>query len=212
MKATSRTFPPRPLRPLLVVLLAAASGQALADVSANIGWASDYYYRGIFQARSSASAGLDFSKGGFYAGTWATDVNDGLEVDAYFGYSHEIGSLSLGLGFTGYYYTQDFDDTYEELNFSAGFGIASIDVALGEYGNFAEPAQKYSWSALTVEKYGFHGRYAVFGREFSGDYFELGYERSLAELDVGLTLILADEELGDESELIFTIGKSFDFD
>lgn len=213
MNRTTQPFPRRLAGPLLIVVLAATSGQALGDASANIGWASDYYYRGIFQARSSASAGVDFSKAGFYAGTWATDVNDGLEVDGYFGYAHEIGDLSLGLGFTGYYYTQDFDDTYEELNLRAGFGIASVDVALGEYDNFDEPTQKYSWSALTIEKYGFRSRYAVFGRDFSGDYFEFGYERSLAELDLGVTLILADDELGDESaeSLIFTIGKSFDF-
>lgn len=196
-----------------MVGLALACSQAHAEWSANIGWASDYYYRGIFQARSSASGGIDFSRGGFYAGTWAADVNDGLEVDGYFGYAREIGDLTLGVGFTGYYYTQEFDDTYEEVNLSAGFGIASIDVALGEYDNFDEPTQKYSWYALTLEKYGFHGRYAGFSRDFSGNYFEFGYERSLAELDLGLTLILADDDLVGESteSLVFTIGKSFDF-
>ena len=78
---------------------------ALADLSANVGFASEYYYRGIKQKESSASAGLDFETGGFYVGTWAADVGDGLEVDLYGGYNLELGEFTLGAGVTGYYYT-----------------------------------------------------------------------------------------------------------
>ena len=58
------------------------------------------------------------------------EVITGLEVDGYGGYSGEVGPVSLGVGFTGYYYTGDFDDTYEEINFNGGFGIAMVDVAV----------------------------------------------------------------------------------
>lgn len=191
------------------VLLAAP---ARAELSADIGWMSDYYYRGIFQARSSASAGLEWSRSGFTAGTWAADLDDGLEVDGYLGYAREVGPATLSVGFTGYYYTEDFDDTYQELNLGAGMGVARIDVAVGEYENFAGPAQDYAWYALTLEKNGFHGRLATFGRDFEGSYAELGYTLSLAELDLGVMLILADDELVGESteSLVFSIGKSFD--
>ena len=54
---------------------------AHADVSYNVGFASEYYYRGFFQKSSSASAGIDFEEGGFYAGAWTADVGEGLEVD-----------------------------------------------------------------------------------------------------------------------------------
>ena len=37
-------------------------GSANAEISAQIGWASDYYYRGIFQSSSSASGGIDYEK------------------------------------------------------------------------------------------------------------------------------------------------------
>ena len=47
---------------------------AHADVSYNVGFVSEYYYRGYFQKSSSASAGLDFEQGGFYAGAWTADV------------------------------------------------------------------------------------------------------------------------------------------
>lgn len=198
----------------VILALCSARAQAAAEAagSANIGWVSDYYYRGIFQATSSASGGADFSKAGFYAGAWAADVKDGLEVDGYFGYGRQFGELTLSIGFTGYYYTRDFDDTYEEANFSAGLGIVSFDLALGRYGNFSGETQNYSWYALTLSKNGFHGRYAGFSRDFSGEYFEFGYAHSFAEIDLGLTLILADDELagGATDSLVFSIGKSFD--
>ena len=68
-------------------------------------FASEYYYRGFFQKSSSASAGIDFEEGGFYAGAWTADVGEGLEVDGYLGYGVEMGDVSASVGFTGYYYT-----------------------------------------------------------------------------------------------------------
>ena len=184
-----------------------------AEWSANIGWASDYHYRGIFQSSSSAFAGIDYESGGFYAGTWAADVGDGLEVDGYFGFGGALGDLSYGIGFTGYYYTGDFDDTYEEINLSAGYGIATVDVALGRYDNFGNGVQDYTFYSLTLEKNGFYGKYGGFAQDFDGDYFEFGYAATLAEVDLGLSIIFASDDLvgrADES-LFFTVSKSFDF-
>ena len=198
----------------LVATLLLASGLAQADWSANVGYASEYYFRGIFQKNSSASGGLDFESGGFYAGTWAADVGDGLEVDGYFGYGFDVGELSLSVGYTGYFYTGDFDDTYQEINLGAGFGILSVDVAVGEYENFDGPTQDYTYYAATLEKNGFYGKYAGFSQDASGDYIELGYGTTIAEIDFGVVLIFNDEDLngtdGTDEALIFTIGKSFD--
>ena len=55
----------------LATTLLLASGLAQADWSANLGFASDYYFRGIFQKASSANGGVDYEKSGFYAGVWA---------------------------------------------------------------------------------------------------------------------------------------------
>lgn len=187
---------------------------ALAGWSANVGFASDYYFRGIFQAPSSAQGGLDFEGGGFYAGTWAADVEDGLEVDGYFGYGGEIGDVSFGVGYTGYFYTGDFDDTYQEINLGTGLGIVSLDVAIGEYDNFDGPTQDYTYYALTLEKNGLYGKLAGFSQDFEGEYLELGYGFSLAEIDLGIAAIFANDDLvGDQEEsLVFTIGKTFELD
>ncbi|MCW8845952.1 MAG: TorF family putative porin, partial [Gammaproteobacteria bacterium] len=87
-----------------VAALAALScmGTAQAEVSANLGFNSDYIFRGVPQAESSANGGFDFEKDGFYLGTWAAAVKPGLEVDIYGGYRYEWDNgLNLGAGFTG---------------------------------------------------------------------------------------------------------------
>ena len=196
----------------LIGSLLTISGMAQAELAANVGFASEYYYRGIFQESSSASGGLDFGSSGFYAGTWAADVGDGLEVDGYFGYGAVIGEMSYSVGFTGYYYTGDFDDTYQEINLGAGYGMVSLDVALGEYDNFDGPTQDYTYYALTVENKGFYGKYGGFSQDFGGEYVEVGYGTTVAEIDVGVALIFSNKELVGENDeaFVFTVGKSFD--
>ena len=197
---------------LNTLLLLAIAAPAMADLSANVGFASEYHFRGILQKESSASGGLDYVSGGFYVGTWAADVGDGLEVDGYFGYGGEIGDVSFSVGYTGYFYTGDFDDTYQEINLGAGFGLLSLDVAVGRYDNFDEPTQDYTYYALTLEKNGFYGTFAGFAQDFDGEYLQIGYDTSLAEIDLGVALIFANEDMlgGEEESIILTIGKSFD--
>jgi uncharacterized protein (TIGR02001 family) len=196
----------------LAASLIFASGLAQADWSANLGYASEYHFRGIFQKNSSGSGGVDYTAGGFYAGTWAADVGDGLEVDGYFGYGFDLGELGLSVGYTGYFYTGEFDDTYQEINLGAGFGMLSLDVAVGEYENFDGPTRDYTYYALTLEHNGFYGTYAGFSQDADGNYVELGYGTTVSEIDLGIILLFSDEDLISESDesLIFTIGKSFD--
>ena len=81
---------------------------SMAEVSANIGWVSEYIYRGIHQDDSSAAAGIDYAHdSGFYLGTWGADVGDGLETDVYFGFAGGE-NFTYKIGYTGYYYTDDY--------------------------------------------------------------------------------------------------------
>ncbi|HEX5788393.1 MAG TPA: TorF family putative porin [Woeseiaceae bacterium] len=198
----------------VVATLILASGLAQADWSVNLGYASEYYYRGIFQKNSSANGGINFEAGGFYAGTWAADVGDGLEVDGFFGYGMDLGEIGLSAGYTGYFYTGDFDDTYQEINLGGSFGIASLDVAVGQYENFEGPTLDYTYYALTLEQNGLYGKYAGFSQDFDGSYLELGYGATVADIDFGIVLIINDEDLngtdGNDENVIFTVGKTFD--
>ncbi len=196
------------------------AASASAEVSYNIGWTSEYYYRGILQKNSSGSAGIDYEEGGFYAGAWTADVGDGLEVDGYFGYGIETESgFTLSAGFTGYYYTGEFDDTYEEINLNAGYGMFSLEYSVGEWQGFGTEAD-YDFLALTIAgENGLYGTFGTFGDEFDGEYLELGWGTTISEIDFGIAAIFSSDELSDqlsssgspeESEaLVFSISKSF---
>ena len=192
------------------------SSVASADVSYNIGYVSEYYYRGIYQKNSSASAGIDYEEGGFYVGAWTADVGDGLEYDLYAGYGMDIGEVSVGVGFTGYYYTDDWDDTYEEVNLSAGYGPVSIGYSIGTWDGFGDEVD-YDFLQIDIDLgAGFYGTYGSFGDESDGDYFELGYGTTVSEIDLGVAIIFPSDELEGEADsdadgeaVVLSIGKSF---
>lgn len=200
---------------ILLGILILASGPAAAELSANAGWVSEYIFRGVPQKTSSASAGLDFKQDGFYLGTWGADVGDGLEIDAYLGYSLEVQAFTFGIGGTGYFYTGDFDDTYQEINLNFGAGMLSVDVAIGQYDNFAGPTLDYVFSSVTLQHAGFHGIVGNFSSDFAGTYVDLGYGFSVAdEIDMTVSWIYSDKDLAlnsgkDDNTLLFGISKSF---
>ena len=149
----------------LVLLLTAISAPAMAvDLSANIGYNSQYIYRGIPQKNSSAFGGLDLAANGFYLGTWGADVGDGIEIDYYGGYGFNVGDFNFGVGGTIYTYTGDFDDTYKEVNLSAGWKFLTFDAAIGNYANFDGPTLNYQFYSLTAEYKGFYGKVGWFCR------------------------------------------------
>jgi len=79
---------------LAAVLLLPLAGSAQTSVTANAGWSSNYFYRGVPQKSSSASAGLDVEgANGLSIGVWGADVGEGNEVDFYGGYGLDIGGV-----------------------------------------------------------------------------------------------------------------------
>ncbi|HPQ25936.1 MAG: hypothetical protein H6956_05795 [Chromatiaceae bacterium] len=107
----------------LSVLLAA--GSAAAEFSANIGATSNYVWRGVTQTGEDAaiSGGLDYAhESGFYAGTWASNVAGGEEVDLYGGFSGEAASLGYDVGVIYYAYPSFNDADFTEIYGSLSYG------------------------------------------------------------------------------------------
>jgi uncharacterized protein (TIGR02001 family) len=197
---------------LAALLLPPDLGAQEVDVTTNVGWVSEYFYRGIPQNTSSASAGLDIAVGGLSVGTWSADVGDGAEVDLYGGYELALGSLSLSAGGTGYFYTGGFDDTYLEANFGAGYGPLSVEMSLGQWAAFDAPAEDYWFLGITAEHSGAHGTFGTFGSAFAGAYVEAGYDFTVSELDFSVTGVYGDKTLlggDDDIGLTFGVGKTF---
>lgn len=203
-----------------VVLITALHAQNIlaVDYAANIGFASEYIYRGIPQKTASASAGLDLATGGFNLGVWGADVGDGIEIDYYGGYAFDAGDFNFSVGGTVYTYTGDFDDTYIELNLGAGWKVLSFDAAIGNYKNFAGPTLHYQFYSVTAAYHNFYGKIGTFADDFDGTYYEAGYSNTLKVKDTDLfdyaiALIQSDAILlGGESDtnLTLTLTRAFD--
>lgn len=97
-----------------------ATEVAGGELSANVGVASNYLFRGVTQTDDGASiqGGLDWvHASGFYAGTWLSNVDFGedspsAEFDAYAGYTFLLGQFDLDVN-TIYYWYPDADDDFD---------------------------------------------------------------------------------------------------
>jgi Bacterial protein of unknown function (Gcw_chp) len=207
---------------------AAAPATSHAEASANIGWASEYIFRGIFQEDSSAFAGVDYAHdSGFYVGTWGADVGLGLEYDIYFGYAGGE-DFTYKIGYTSYNYTDDFDDTYNEINLGIGYGIFALDFASGEWDGFGTDVD-YNFTSITISpekgpyyKLGFWGddfEDIVAGPDGDGDYIEIGYAYNLEQYGVDLSIAVThsddlvvgnpdDGEFAGDYAIVFGIKKT----
>ena len=215
------------LAALMSISMFAQAGEAVADesssaVSYNIGYMSEYWYRGYYMSESSVSFGADAEMGNFYIGTWWADVDKGVEYDIYGGYNFSLMGVPMYAGFTGYYYSDNFDSDYQEINIGADMGFMSIDAAVdGEY-QLDAGDQGYQHYTITVPL-SFVGlpidyQYQTWtGEAITGHNHELHYGMTVSGVDVGLMLgrnidtghAVGLEDNDDSTYANFTLGYSF---
>lgn len=110
----------KPEKWMSICLLLLSASLVWGQWSFNVGAVSDYVWRGYSQTQENPAlqGGADVSCPlGFYAGTWASNVEFGdetdVEIDVYGGYSKELDNgLSFDVGYVRYLYN-DFDDSDE---------------------------------------------------------------------------------------------------
>ena len=119
---------------LLMGLVGGAAAQAEGEWSGNVALTTDYVWRGVTQSAGdwAIQGGFDYANGGFYAGTWASNVDFGddsdtnLEIDFYGGYSGELsGGLGWDVGAIYYVYP---DSSESDLDFFEVYGALSYDL------------------------------------------------------------------------------------
>jgi uncharacterized protein (TIGR02001 family) len=132
-----------------------------AEISANVGFVSEYSFRGIAQSDENIAlqGGFDVAHGsGVYAGIWGSNVdfNDGdeasVEIDLYAGYSNAVGNFNYDVGVI--YYAYPGADTTREYDFWEGslavgydFDLFSTSASINyspDYFNESGDAQYYS--------------------------------------------------------------------
>lgn len=119
----------------------------------NVGFVSDYRYRGMSQTEKKVAlqGGFDYShESGLYAGTWASNVSwfdawnpssqSSLEWDFYGGYKMPVGPVTLDMGLLQYYYPGSQVDGVVSPN--------TLEAYLGASWEFLTFKYSYSFSNL----------------------------------------------------------------
>lgn len=204
---------------------ASADGHSEISYSANLGFMSDYIYRGVHQSSSSAMGGFDIEYGSFYLGTWVADLQEdgwvagshrGFEYDVYAGFGFDItDSVSGYVGYTIYRYTDKgaaaFDDDYDEVNVGVSFALTddislSLDYSNGENTLTDQTEVDYDILTTTIEYMGAYFTYGDWGvseddtGETDAEYIEIGYSRTVGDFDLGGAFVLSEKELAQASD------------
>ena len=185
-----------------------------SSMSYNMGYMSDYWYRGVFQSESAVSFGADIEVNNFYLGTWVADVDQGIEMDVYGGYMFSILDIDSYIGATGYYYSDDFDSDYEEINTGVSYGNISYDYSIGKYKTATE--QDYTCSVVT---YTFTDNlslsYGEWGKDLQGSVTKVNFNKTFKDIDFGVEVGKNDSDTTgidkyvDTTYATFSLGISF---
>jgi len=108
---------------------AAGIAHAEGEVSANVALTSNYVWRGQTQSDGefAVQGGFDYVAPVFYAGAWASSVDDfgidaSTELDLYAGFTPSVGPVTFDLGAIAYFYPNaSVDSDFIELKVGVGY-------------------------------------------------------------------------------------------
>lgn len=204
------------------VLSAFTLGQAqAAQLSANASVTTNYVFRGVTQTDDGPAiqGGLDYNhENGLYAGAWASNMEEGLEIDVYAGFTKSINpDVNIDLGLLFYNYTDDVYADTNEIKISGSFKMVNLAYYIGD----ADGAD-YTYLDLSAQhelpEFVISGHIGLFDPDGgdSGNDFAIGVSKFLTQygIDVGVTLTQASKEVtgtGDsETEVFVTATKNYD--
>tara|TARA_R110000737_G_scaffold100972_1_gene134846 strand:+ start:35 stop:652 length:618 start_codon:yes stop_codon:yes gene_type:complete len=205
------------MKNILMIILLLGSFPTITQASSmsyNVGYMSDYWYRGVFQSESAVSFGADTEVGNFYVGTWMADVDTGIEMDVYGGYGFTILGMDSYIGATGYYYSDNFDSDYEEINAGLSYGNVSYDYSVGKYKTTTE--QDYSWSEVTMSfTDNLSVSYGEWGKDLKGSVTKVNFNKTINDIDFGVEVGKNDSDTTGAAKYVdttyatFSLGISF---
>lgn len=166
--------------------------QAEAEVSASVGAANMYYWRGINLGNGDPAVwgDINVSASGFYAGMWASsgDAANGTEYDLYAGFGSEASGFSYDLSLWTYAYPESEISPGElmEVIGSLGYGPVSFS-----YYHGLEDLEDYWYSTLGLALGDFSLTYGLHEDDLA--HFDIGYAYN-DNLSFTLGLVLDDAE------------------
>ena len=193
----------------LLLLITLVSLPSYSAVSANVSFATDYIWRGMTQSDGPAvSGGFDYAAdGGFYAGIWGSNVNfnngAGSELEYYFGYGNEMGSVGVDIGYIKFDYPDsDPDISFEEIYVGLSMGDLGLLFAMGQDGAPDYTEFSYGLGPVSLS----YGTY-----DDVSDNITLSYGFACGSYECGLTMYDMTDEgygTGDEDGFFFSISAS----
>ena len=209
----------------MAMLLGSAAllpAMAQADLSANASVTSNYLWRGMEQTDGGPAiqGGLDYSnESGFYAGTWASNVDFGddadFEIDFYAGFGGAMGEWEYDVGYILYMYPGT-DDDVDAGEVYANFSRGALTLGLATLAN-ADGADFGDSLYLSVD-YGIalpnDFELAVHAGSYTGDFvgedaFDIGASVSKSGFTLGVTKLSQD---GGDEDLKAYVSYAMDFE
>ena len=200
---------------VIILLSMIAFGAQAASVSGNVGYGSDYVFRGQSQTQgdSALSMGLHVDAGaGVYAGVWASEVSYAgsdadRETDLYVGWAGSFGNdISLDVGYIDYAYSGDATLDGSEIFISGSYKDLTVSHNIGndDFTDYTEVSYNVM-DAVDVS----YGSWDSVGDNWSvSRSFDLpaGIEGTVAYVDFA-----AEDGSGlvDVDTFVFSVSKSF---
>jgi uncharacterized protein (TIGR02001 family) len=206
------------------------SSVAQAEFSANIGATSNYVWRGMTQTMDDAaiSGGIDYAHdSGFYAGTWASNVDfgttvggvtisdSGIELDFYGGFAGEVSEVGYDVGLVYYTYPTYDDSNFAELYGSVSYGMFTVGLAYTVDSDFGSDDDLYYYASAAMDiadGWGVGATIGAYSDDSSfGDYTHYQLDVTKSAGDFGdFTMSLSDNNVTDSDPLVFVSwAKSF---
>ena len=213
----------------VAITLASPAIAGDSPISANIGFVSDYQYRGFSQTKENMAiqGGFDYAHdSGFYAGVWGSNVDwldkGSLEVDVYGGFANSIGDFGYDVGLLQYVYPggevggQSADTTeayiglsWKFLTFKYSYSFTDLFGAADSDGSeYYDLSASHEIGGFTL---GAHvGRQKIVNGTSYNDW-KLGVSKDYAGFTFGLDYVDTDVDNDDNADarVIFSVSKSF---
>lgn len=214
-----------------VPALAIAAEEGPHSLTGNLGFFSDYAFRGVSQTDEDPAiqGGFDYAhSSGFYLGTWGSNVEFGdanMEWDVYGGYNGKITEdLGYTVGLLQYFYPDLSDADTLEVNAGVSYKWFGLKASYSVTDYFGAPDSdgtiywdaSFNYELPAAYMLGLHYGYTT-GEGAQDDYadWKLGVSKEFAGFNVGLAYVATNDDGEDlygkyaDDRFIVSIGKSF---
>ena len=191
-----------------VLGMGSVSAMAEDGVSANVGFTSDYAWRGVTQNNDQPAiqGGFDYAKGPASVGIWGSSLDtNGTEVDLYGAYS--FGAVTVGAIY--YYYPSG--GSFYEANVGGDLGPVSLMYSYDPDNktNYLEAGYSVDIaSGVSLDLHVGNGdSYQTASGSNATDY-SVGVSGAYKGFDLSLAYVKSDAAADDKSKAIFAVTKS----